>query len=81
MTVFEISKPEKPTNSTVFFEETGCTLFIEDGKWFIGNCESQEIANALIAAHNFIPPAPPTIEEKLASAGLNLDDLKAALGI
>ena len=27
------------------------------------------------------PPPEPTVEEKLASVGLNIDDLKAALGI
>ena len=27
------------------------------------------------------PPPEPTIQEKLASVGLNIDDLKAALGI
>jgi hypothetical protein len=39
-------------------------------------------AEAVIAAHNGNTVAPePTIETKLASVGLNLDDLKAALGL
>jgi hypothetical protein len=39
-------------------------------------------AEAVIAAHNGTTVAPePTIETKLASVGLNLDDLKAALGL
>jgi hypothetical protein len=39
------------------------------------------LCESIISAHN--PPAPqePTLEEKLASVGLNLDDLKAALGL
>ena len=39
-------------------------------------------AEAVIAAHNGNTVAPePTIETKLASVGLNLDDLKTALGL
>ena len=39
-------------------------------------------AAKIIAAHNgtTVPPEP-TIEEKLASVGLSIDDLKAALGL
>lgn len=78
---FQISNPNKPCNSELFYNETGCTLFIVDGEWFIQGVNSQEEAEALIAAHN--PPAPsePTVAEKLASVGLNLDDLKEALGL
>ena len=39
-------------------------------------------AAAVVAAHNGTTIAPePTIEDKLASVGLNLVDLKSALGI
>ena len=39
-------------------------------------------AREVVAAHNGTTIAPePTIEEKLASVGLNLPDLKAALGL
>jgi hypothetical protein len=39
-------------------------------------------ANPIVAAHNgtMIPPEP-TIEDKLASVGLSVSDLKAALGL
>jgi hypothetical protein len=37
---------------------------------------------AVVAAHNGTTVAPePTIEDKLASVGLNLTDLKTALGL
>ena len=37
---------------------------------------------AVVAAHNGTTVAPePTVQDKLASVGLNLDDLKTALGI
>ena len=39
-------------------------------------------ADAIVANHNGTTVAPePTVAEKLQSVGLNLDDLKAALGI
>jgi hypothetical protein len=77
----KISNPNKPVNSAIFYEETGCSLFIRDDEWFISGNVTTQKANALLEAHN--PPAPtePTIEEKLASVGLSVDDLKAALGL
>lgn len=39
-------------------------------------------AKSIVAAHNGTTIAPePTVEQKLASVGLNLDDLKTALGL
>jgi hypothetical protein len=39
-------------------------------------------AEPIVAAHNGTTVAPePTIQDKLASVGLSIDDLKAALGI
>jgi hypothetical protein len=79
---FKIATPNKPVHSTIFFQETGFNLFTkDDGFFYVSGCDSQEQANAAIAAHN--PPAPtePTVEEKLASVGLSVDDLKSALGI
>lgn len=73
----EINKPNKIVNSFVFEAETGYQLFIRDDKWFIsGDATEQELLNAY-AAHN--PPAPtePTVVEKLAALGLNVEDLKA----
>jgi hypothetical protein len=44
--------------------------------------DNETEAAKVVAAHNGTIDGPePTIEEKLASVGLNLDDLKAALGI
>jgi hypothetical protein len=38
-------------------------------------------ATEVVAAHIAKDPEPKTLEQKLASVGLNLDDLKAALGL
>lgn len=38
-------------------------------------------AKEVVAAHIGKDPEPKTLEQKLASVGLNLDDLKSALGL
>lgn len=78
---FPISTPNKPVDSSIFFAETGCNLYTREEQFYVSGCESQKEADALIAAHNPTPPAEPTIDEKLASVGLSLDDLKVALGL
>jgi hypothetical protein len=44
--------------------------------------DNEAVAASVVAAHNGTTVAPePTIEDKLASVGLSLADLKAALGL
>jgi hypothetical protein len=72
--------PNKSLNSTKFKEETGFDLFTRDGKLYVsGDCTKAQAESAL-ASHDGSTPEP-TISEKLASVGLSIDDLKAALGI
>jgi hypothetical protein len=77
--IHKIVNPNKPINSRIFYEETGCNLFICEDDWFISGDVTAEQAQELLAAHN--PPAPtePTVAEKLASVGLSLEELRAAL--
>lgn len=42
---------------------------------------TQSELEAAVEAHIALPEPEPTIEEKLASIGLSLDDLKKALGV
>lgn len=42
---------------------------------------TQAQLEAAIAAHIALPEQEPTVEQKLASVGLNLESLKAALGL
>lgn len=81
MSIHKVKTPNKTVNSDVFNNETNCSLFTEDGIWFISGDVTAEQAQALLDAHN--PPAPtkPTVADKLASAGLTVDELKAALGL
>lgn len=58
-------------------------LLDADGKlWLDINSKDVSKAENVIAAHNGTIIAPePSVADKLASVGLNLNDLKAALGI
>ncbi len=77
----KMTKPNKALHSTIFKDETGFDLYTIEGELFIsGDCTKAQ-AEAALAAHN--PPAPtePTVADKLASVGLSIDDLKAALSV
>ena len=76
----KFSIPAKTLMTDIFRNETGFELFIVGEDLIVsGDCTKKE-AEAALAAHN---PAPhePTVAEKLASVGLSIDDLKAALGV
>lgn len=77
----KIEKPTKYADSYVFEQEFGYA-FVQRGQeyFLIGDATEQELLDAF-AAHNPTPPTEPTIAEKLASVGLSVDDLKAALGL
>ena len=76
-----IVKVDKRVDSIIFEKETNANLFIRDEVYYVTGAKSQDEAQALVDAHN--PPAPtePTVAEKLAKAGLSVDELKAALGL
>lgn len=81
MTEFKIAIPKKYINSIIFKEETGLELYYKDDELFIAGCKTQQEADDAIKSHNPVKPTEPTVAEKLASVGLNLDDLKLALGL
>jgi hypothetical protein len=78
---YKVETPNKPTNSRIFLEETGCHLYTKEDGFYIEGAKSQNEAQALLDAHNPLAPTEPTVEQKLASVGLNLGDLKTALGL
>lgn len=75
------SIPNKRLDSDIFKAETGFNLYQRGDNLIVnGDCTNEQ-AKAALDAHN--PPglAEPTVAEKLASVGLSIDDLKAALGV
>jgi hypothetical protein len=79
--IIKLKQPDKPLNSNLFYEETKCNLFIQNDELYVSGDVTAEQAQAMLDAHN--PPAPtePTVADKLASVGLSVADLKAALGL
>lgn len=79
---FNVGKITKKLNSEIFRVETGFDLYTKsDGNLYINGCKTQKEAEELLAAHNPIEVLEPSVNEKLASVGLSIDDLKEALGI
>ena len=73
-----VDLPNKLINSDIFAQENpGLSLFMRDNKLIVAGAESQEEAQSLLDAHTVKEP---TIDEKLASVGLSIEELKAALG-
>lgn len=60
----------------------GLPLIDEDGNLWLNITEAdKDKATSIVAAHNGTTVAPePTIADKLASVGLSIEELKAALG-
>lgn len=62
--------------------ELGCdNVYIHEDKLFIVGDLTKAEAAAGLKAHKQKPKVEPTIDDKLASVGLSISDLKAALGI
>jgi len=79
--IIEIQKPNKYINGALFYEESGFNIFQVEDKFFLsGDATENELLEAL-NKHNPVAPTELTVAEKLASVGLSVDDLKAALGL
>ena len=78
----KVKTPNKYTNSDIFFHETGHNLLIIDNEFYVrGDTTDSAAAQLLLDNHNPLAPVELSVSEKLASVGLSVDDLKAALGL
>jgi hypothetical protein len=81
MTIHEFSIPKEINGDQLKKELNATVLYIADNKLLISaDITKTEIAE-IIASHKPEPIVELTIEQKLASVGLSVGDLKAALGI
>jgi hypothetical protein len=81
MAIHEFSIPTEMNGEQLKTELNASILYIADDKLLISaEMTKTEIAK-VIASHKPEPVIEPTIEEKLASVGLSVGDLKSALGI
>jgi hypothetical protein len=77
----KVKTPNKPVDSVIFRDETGCDLFVREDVYYVSGDINAEQAQNLLDAHNPGQPLKPTITDKLAKVGLSIDDLKEALGL
>lgn len=75
-----LATPNKRMNYFTFIADNpGLDIYTRDGQLYVsGDCTAEE-AQAALDAHQ--APPEPTVIEKLATAGISIDDLKAALGL
>ena len=72
----------KEINGDQLCKEIGADdLYVANNKIIILGKVSKDVAQSKLDAHIPQPTPQPTIEQKLESVGLSLDDLKAALGL
>lgn len=80
MNTYTFSIPVEINGTQLKDELKAEDVFIrEDALIVVGDFSKSE-AESIIARHKPIAPKEPTIEEKLASVGLSIEELKAALG-
>jgi len=91
--MIKFNKPQNFNGAELLDELTGVGIILDklkqapiiDGNsnlWLDVNAVDEAKAAAVVAAHNGTTVAPDTtIEDKLSSVGLSIDDLKAALGL
>ena len=78
----KINKPTKYVDSMIFQEESGLSLFIENGQWFIGGTDDEKAALAALANHNPINEQTQAAADKaalLAKLGITADEAKLLL--
>ena len=81
MNFYEYAIPAK-LNGSQLKAELGCDeVYIRGDKLVIGGDLTEAQAAAGLAAHIPKPLTEPTVADKLASVGLSVNELKAALGL
>ena len=88
--MIQFTKPQNLNGAELLAELNAAGLLITNspmidgsGNFWLDIAESDKAkATPIVAAHNGTIVAPePTIEDKLASVGLSIDELKVALGV
>jgi hypothetical protein len=80
MTLYTLPIPANLNGDQLQEEVKAAAVYVIEDKLVIDSDKTEEQVKAIVAAHIPIPPTQPTIAEKLASVGLSIEELKAALG-
>lgn len=81
MNFYEFPIPAEINGEQLKAELNCFDVYIRENKLVIAGELTQVEAAAGLAAHEPKAPKEPSIQEKLASVGLSVDDLKTALGL
>ena len=81
MNTFEFTLPTAINGDQLKNELNAHDVFVRENVLTVVGDFTKEYAESIITAHSPKEAAEPTISEKLASVGLSVDDLKAALGL
>lgn len=80
MTLYTFAIPTELNGDQLQIEIGANAVYVIEDKLIIDSDKTKEEVETIIAAHVPIPKPEPTVAEKLASVGLSLEELKAALG-
>ena len=81
MTLYTLPIPTQLNGDQLQSEIGAANLYAFEDKLIIDSDKTESDVRAIVNAHVPIPKLEPTIEQKLESVGLSLDDLKVALGL
>lgn len=80
MTIHTFPIPAKINGDQLQSELGAESVYLADKDLVIKSDKTKAEIESIIAAHNPTPIAEPTVADKLASVGLSIEELKAALG-
>jgi hypothetical protein len=81
MTLYTLPIPAELNGDQLQSEIGAANLYAFEDKLIIDSDKSEDQVKSIIANHKPIPKAVPTLVEKLAAAGISLEELKAALSV
>jgi hypothetical protein len=81
MTLYTLSIPSKLNGDQLQAEIGAFSVRVVGNTLIIDSDKSEAEVLTAVSAHVPLPHVEPNVDEKLASVGVSLDDLKAALGI
>jgi len=80
MTLYTFPIPSNLDGEQLKIELEAISVYVIEDKLVIDSDKTEAQVKAAIDAHVPVPTPEPTVAEKLASVGLSIEELKAALG-
>lgn len=81
MTLYTLPVPANLNGDQLQIELNAAAVYVGENGLVIDSDKTEAQVKAIVALHVPAPKVEPTVAEKLASVGLSVEDLKAALGV